>query len=274
MKKVLLADNQAIFRAGLARVLSTDHDLRLAAQCEDQNRLMLAIVTYPSSVVIFASGILKGLDEVMAKMKAAGSVAVVIAEENEPTDRYGRAGVRGLIYRNTTGEAFLHCVRHVARGGTAIERSSTAVVRSQQDFAGVRLRETLTRKELQVVHLITQGYKNRQIADSLHTSEQVVKNYVRNVFDKVGVSDRLELAIFALNHEVLATAALAAAQPLLGTGAGVTGAVGTRPTAPVRAARTAKTERVPAVPFALPIPPELANFGAATTSATAAVSSL
>jgi len=79
------------------------------------------------------------------------------------------------------------------------------------DFVGARVRDRLTPKELKIVALIVQGFKNKEIANLLGTTEQVVKNYLRNVYDKIGVSDRLELALFTIHHRILAEAAAASA---------------------------------------------------------------
>jgi DNA-binding CsgD family transcriptional regulator len=75
------------------------------------------------------------------------------------------------------------------------------------------VRDRLTDRELRIVAAVVQGYKNRDIAMQLYTSEQMVKNCLRNIFDKIGVSDRLELALFVLHHRILAqaTASVAAA---------------------------------------------------------------
>ena len=69
------------------------------------------------------------------------------------------------------------------------------------------MRDRLTPKELQIVALIVQGCKNKDIALQLGTKEQVIKNYLRSIYDKTGVSDRLELALFTIHHHVLAEAA-------------------------------------------------------------------
>jgi DNA-binding NarL/FixJ family response regulator len=76
-----------------------------------------------------------------------------------------------------------------------------------QDTVGARVRDRLTPKEMQIVALIVQGRKNKDIAYQLNTKEQVIKNYLRSIYDKIGVSDRLELALFTLHHTVLAEAA-------------------------------------------------------------------
>ena len=77
----------------------------------------------------------------------------------------------------------------------------------EQDSVGARVRDRLTPKEMQIVALIVQGCKNKDIARQLGTKEQVIKNYLRSIYDKIGVSDRLELALFTLHHKLLAEAA-------------------------------------------------------------------
>ena len=75
------------------------------------------------------------------------------------------------------------------------------------DSVGTRVRDRLTPKEMQIVALIVQGCKNKDIATQLGTKEQVIKNYLRSIYDKTGVSDRLELALFTIHHRALAEAA-------------------------------------------------------------------
>jgi DNA-binding NarL/FixJ family response regulator len=77
----------------------------------------------------------------------------------------------------------------------------------EEDMVGTRVKDRLTPKEMRIVALIAQGCKNREIAIRLKTTEQVIKNYLRSIYDKTGVSDRLELALFTLHHRVLAQAA-------------------------------------------------------------------
>src|ERR1035441_713394 len=77
-----------------------------------------------------------------------------------------------------------------------------------QDAVGARVRDRLTPKEIQIVALITQGCKNKQIAIQLNTKEQVIKNYLRSIYDKTGVSDRLELALITLSKAEIIRAGL------------------------------------------------------------------
>ena len=136
MNKIILGDNQAIFRAGIAKVLASEEDFRVAAQCGDLPRLILAVETYRSSIVVFASALKPEVADLMTRVKAASSRAIVIAENNEPSSTYTNLGVRGVVYRNTTGAALVDCVHKVIQGLTAIQRPLEAAQNEEEDFVG------------------------------------------------------------------------------------------------------------------------------------------
>ena len=121
------------------------------------------------------------------------------------------AGGHGVVYRNVTSASLVDCVRRVARGETWVQDIAVPSELTENDMVGLRVRDRLTAKELRIVALIVQGYKNKEIATQLGTTEQVIKNYLRNVYDKIGVSDRLELALFTIHHRILNEAAAATA---------------------------------------------------------------
>lgn len=207
MKKIILADSQAIFRAGTAKVLSMDEDLRIIAQCTDVERMMHAITSFPGAIVLFAGSLKPDLTRLRILVEAAGSRAVVIAENNENTGGYLQAGIRGVVFRNVTGPSLLECIHRVAVGETCAPAQAQSADPADDDIVGARVRDRLTPKEMRIVALIVQGCKNREIAQRLKTTEQVIKNYLRSIYDKTGVSDRLELALFTIHHRVLAQAA-------------------------------------------------------------------
>ena len=111
-----------------------------------------------------------------------------------------------MVCRSIAGPKLIDCVRRVGRGQRCVQRSNVSTL-PVADTAGTRVRDRLTPKEMQIVALIVQGCKNKDIASQLGTKEQVIKNYLRSIYDKSGVSDRLELALFTIHHRVLAEAA-------------------------------------------------------------------
>jgi DNA-binding NarL/FixJ family response regulator len=207
MSKIILADSQAIFRAGTAKVLATNDDLRIIAQCADIERLMHAITTFPGSVVLFATSLRPDLSRLRHLLEAAGSRGIVIAENNDFAGQYLQQGFRGVVFRNVTGSSLVECVRRVSAGDIWSPPQMVVPETGDEDLVGIRVRDRLTPKEMRIVALIVQGNKNREIAQRLKTTEQVIKNYLRSIYDKTGVSDRLELALFTIHHRALANAA-------------------------------------------------------------------
>jgi DNA-binding NarL/FixJ family response regulator len=207
MNKIILADSQAIFRAGTAKVLAMDEDFRIIAQCADLERMLHAITTFPGAIVVFASSLRPDVGRLRMMLEATGSRAIVIAENNESAGSYLHQGFRGVVFRNVTGTALVECVRRVAAGDTWVPPQLAIAEVTEEDVVGTRVRDRLTPKEMRIVALIVQGCKNREIAQRLKTTEQVIKNYLRSIYDKTGVSDRLELALFTIHHRVLAQAA-------------------------------------------------------------------
>jgi len=224
MLKLILADNQAIFRAGIAKVLAVEDEMRIVAQAQTPEQMMMAIDKFRAAVLVFSGVFHPDLNTVVQSATKAKTRLVVLADAGETASRYLSIGCHGVVYRNVTGTALVECVRKVARGETWVQDVAVPSELTENDMVGLRVRDRLTAKELRIVALIVQGYKNKEIASQLGTTEQVIKNYLRNVYDKIGVSDRLELALFTIHHRILNEAAAA-------TAASVTGATTSIPSA-------------------------------------------
>ena len=188
-------------------MLAMDEDLRIIAQCTDLDRMHHAITTFPGSIVLFAASLRPDMTRLHILIESTGSRGIVIAENNEAAGAYLQQGFRGVVFRSVTGLALVECVRRVASGETWLPPQIMQPDSPEDDMVGTRVRDRLTPKEMRIVALIVQGCKNREIAMRLKTTEQVIKNYLRSIYDKTGVSDRLELALFTIHHRVLAQAA-------------------------------------------------------------------
>jgi DNA-binding NarL/FixJ family response regulator len=206
MYKIILADNQAIFRTGTAKVLAMEDDLRIIAQCPDCPRLYHALTTFRGAIVIVALSMRPDLAQAVAGARSAGSRLILVAE-NGDLPPAALADLHGWVYRNVSKTALLETVRLVIRGERSIHAVEANKDSEPEDLVGARVRDRLTPKEMKIVALIVQGCKNREIGLRLGTTEQVIKNYLRSIYDKTGVSDRLELALFTIHHRMLAEAA-------------------------------------------------------------------
>ena len=209
MLKLILGDNQAIFRAGIAKVLAVEDDMRIVAQAQSPEQMLMAVDKFRASVLICSATFHPDLKVVIGAAAGAKTRVLIIAENGEDAGKYLSAGAAGVVYRNVAGPALVNCVQKIARGETCCQDSGVTREIADNDMVGARVRDRLTPKELRIVALIVQGYKNKEIATQLGTTEQVIKNYLRNVYDKIGVSDRLELALFTIHHRILAEAAAA-----------------------------------------------------------------
>ncbi|HUZ96411.1 MAG TPA: response regulator transcription factor [Edaphobacter sp.] len=206
MNRLILADNQAIFRAGAARVLALEDDMRIVAQCESAEKLFAAIETFRGGILLAASSLRPDYPVLFTRTRDYGSRVILVAENAEQVGDEVVALLDGIVNRNVAGAELLDCVRRVARGQRFVQLANVTTMQAT-DSVGARVRDRLTPKEMQIVALIVQGCKNKEIATQLGTKEQVIKNYLRGIYDKTGVSDRLELALFTIHHRVLAEAA-------------------------------------------------------------------
>jgi DNA-binding NarL/FixJ family response regulator len=205
MFKVIVADTQPVFRAGVATVLSSDTGFQVVQQCADWKLLREAVARHPFALILASTWVVDSLSSLLALAHAAGSRILLVVEDTESTLRYAGSGVAGMLRRSSDLADVLNHARCIQRGASFVAPAIAAPVR--RDLVGTRAAQQLTRSELRIVCLLLEGMKNREIAHVLRTTEQVVKNYLRSVFDKVGVSDRVELALYTFHHPAFQMAA-------------------------------------------------------------------
>jgi DNA-binding NarL/FixJ family response regulator len=170
MNKIILADNQAIFRAGTAKILAMEDDFRIIAQCPDSERLYQAIDAFRGVVLMFASTLKTDLSLLVERVAHAGSRSIAILENSDQPQPFLTAGVQGLVYRNVSGPALIDCARRVAGGERFQQPASGSFELLEEDVVGARVRDRLTSKEMKIVALIVQGCKNKEIAIRLRTT--------------------------------------------------------------------------------------------------------
>ena len=210
--RVILADTQAIFRAGLRKVFALEDDIRVVGQAETLPQTQSAVAKFSADVLIFRSS----PDSESGRIDCGDSSPESEVASNRGHTWRGRGvDVRavpprghGIVSREVEPELLVECLRTVVAGETWLDKQGVSWVmqayRSQNNrTTGARPKVQLTPKETLIVSCVTQGMKNKEIALRVGTTEQVVKNYLRKVYDKLGVADRLELALYCLNHHVV-----------------------------------------------------------------------
>jgi DNA-binding NarL/FixJ family response regulator len=210
--RVIVADTQAIFRAGLRKVFALEDDIRVVGQAETMAQTQSAAVKFTADVLIFEAALTPNPVEAVAEMLRQNPklrvVVVTPGADEELTLDLFRRGAHGIVSREVEPELLVECLRKVVAGETWLDPQGVRWVmeayRNQTNRpAGARPKVQLTPKETLIVSCVTQGMKNKEIALRVGTTEQVVKNYLRKVYDKLGVADRLELALYCLNHHVV-----------------------------------------------------------------------
>src|SRR5215467_4923066 len=226
--RVIVADTQAIFRAGLRKIFALEDDLRVVGQAETLPQTISAVQKFSADILIFEAALTPTPAEAVSdllKQNRSCRIVVVLPEPNQDmTLELLRRGAHAVVSRAVEPETLVECLRKVARGEPWLDpRAMTWVLEAFRTQsvrpAGSRPKVQLTPKESLIVSCVTQGMKNKEIALRVGTTEQVVKNYLRKVYDKLGVADRLELALYCLNHRVEGDAKPKVAQPANGADA-------------------------------------------------------
>lgn len=209
---VIIADTQSIYRVGIRKIVALEHDLKVLAQTDSLGNTMAAAAEYKPDVILFESAITPNPPEAVSEMlkRSPQSKVIVIMSQADQDDTVDlmRRGVRGIVPRSIDPELLVKCIRKVAEGELWLDNQAVNWVidayRAQAAHMTNRpARAKLSDKELLIISYVTQGLRNKEIAHEIHTSEQVIKNYLRKIYDKLGVSDRLELALYCIHHQLL-----------------------------------------------------------------------
>jgi DNA-binding NarL/FixJ family response regulator len=210
--RIILADSQAIYRVGIRKVFALEDDIRVVAQAESVENLHSAVQRYPSDVVLLEGDMLTGTTNAIPELlRLAPDVKIIVQTSHTDeanTVEYYRRGVRGIISRGISPDMLVKCVRKIASGETWIDNQSVnRVIEAYRSQAAAlvtpRTQPRLSPKEMSIITCITQGKRNKEIAYQLGTTDQVIKNYLRKIYDKLGVSDRLELALYCLHNKII-----------------------------------------------------------------------
>jgi len=221
--RLVLADSQAIYRAGISKVLALEDDIRVVAQAESLEQLRTAIERHLADVVLVESELLTGATHVIPNLLRIAPNAKLIVQsataDETQTVELVRRGVRGIISRSISPDLLIRCVRRIAAGETWIDNQGLNwIIEDYRVRAAALLKPHsqvhLSPKEKAVIIGITRGMRNKEIAYQVGTSEQVIKNYLRKIYDKLGVEDRLELALYCLHNTMIMEGADLAAAAL------------------------------------------------------------
>ena len=211
--RIVIADDHPIFREGLRRLLESDPGLVVVGQAGDGDDAVRAVLEHKPDILLLDLSMPKGgglaaLRELGEQRVPVKTVVLTAAIDGDEAVQALGAGARGIVLKESATQVLFKCVRAVAAGEFWVGHGQVADLLNSlaEDRRQTRARASaavLTRRERQLVAAIVEGATNKDIAQQLNLSEQTVKNHLSNIFDKMGVSNRLELALYALHHKLL-----------------------------------------------------------------------
>jgi DNA-binding NarL/FixJ family response regulator len=208
--RVLVVDDQALFREGLETLLSVHEDIEVVGQASNgQEAAEVALQVFPDVVLMdVRMPILNGVRATRRLKRALPSCRVIVLttfDDDEYVFDALRAGAAGYLLKDVPSARLVEAIRATARGDSILEPSVAAKVIAE--FTRVssivtatqmeQLVEPLSERELEILNWIARGASNKEIADQLFIAEGTVKNHVTHVLGKLGVRDRTQAALKA-----------------------------------------------------------------------------
>jgi DNA-binding NarL/FixJ family response regulator len=206
---VALLDDHTLFRDGLRRLLDTEPDIDLVAEAKNGAEIFPLIEREQPDLLLLDLNLQNesGLDLLPKLMEQYPQLKVLVLTASiDQEDRINsiKLGARGVVLKYAASENLIKSIRKVAEGEMWVDHETTkklfeelADKRSPKAESPIDL---LTDREREVTALVGEGLRNKEIAERLFISERTVKTHISNIFQKLDLSDRLELALFAINQ--------------------------------------------------------------------------
>jgi len=212
--RIVIADDHPIVRVGLKKLLLLEDDFEIVGEAGDGREVLEKVQELDPDVLLLDLRMpnLDGLSALQALQQSNKHTRVIVLTASEDKNEFVQAmklGCSGIVLKQTAPDLIVKSIRKVHAGEIWLDSHTTAAVMRQFQTGTEansmapggkgRERSPLSAREREIVALVAQGYKNKEMAEKMFISEQTVKNHLHNIFDKLGVSDRLELALYAIH---------------------------------------------------------------------------
>lgn len=209
--RVVIADDHPMFRDGLRRLLESEPGFSVVGEAATPLEAVAAVRRHTPDVLLLdllmpGGGGLAALKHLASSHGPTHVVLLTAAIEPHEEAAAARLGVRGIVTKESATATLFECLRAVMAGECWLGGRRVPYLPQPAEAharGSVAPADTLTHRELEIVSAVADGASNRDIAERLGVSQQTVKNHLGSVFDKLGVSTRLELALYALSHDLV-----------------------------------------------------------------------
>ena len=212
---IILIDDHPIVRSGLRMLINSQPEMRVVGEAGERAAALAVVGREQPDVILLDLdlGGASGLDLLPELLAAADQARIVILTGTIDAEAHARAmhlGAMGIVLKEHGLETLVKAIRKVHAGEVWLDRAMLANVFGQK-FPAVETRKadpeadkiaTLTKREREIISLIGEGLKNKQIADRLFISEGTVRNHLTSIFGKLEVTDRFELILYAYRHNL------------------------------------------------------------------------
>ncbi len=210
--RIVIADDHPIFRDGLRKLLDNEEDMQIVGEVSNGNECTAMVTKLKPDILLLDLRMpekdgLNLLEEMNFDSLSTRVIVLTATEDDRDVVRAMRLGARGVVLKQSATDLLIKSIRKVFGGEIWLDKRMTGEVMkafSKSAEGGPRREKPLlSDREKEIVQLVAQGFRNKEIGEKLFISEQTVKNHLHNIFDKLGVSDRLELALYAIHHRLI-----------------------------------------------------------------------
>ena len=210
--RVMIADARPVFRAGLRLLCEKEADITVVGEADKGDQVVKKVASLKPQVILLHArlGEANGRSVVQQLHRSHPKTRLMILTSNDQEEDQFRAlrlAAAQVVPRHASFRSVAQWIRQAegAEGKLEAGAEARSVADSSVWEEAPKDSSPLSSRERQVVELVSQGFKNREIAQRMFISEQTVKNHLHNIFDKLGVSDRLELALYAIHKNLQTT---------------------------------------------------------------------
>lgn len=210
--RVVVADDHPVVRIGVRNILAAAPEFQVVAECSDGEAALRMVRTHTADLLLLDINMprMSGIEVLRALRISHPTLRTLVLAatvDRRQTLEILQLGARGILLKDVVADRLAMACRAVVAGRYWLGDSTvTDIVQAMADPGGLQLPDpngtTLTARQLQIVKAVVEGRSNKDIAEKLSISEETVKRHLTIIFDKTGMSSRLELAMFAVKHGI------------------------------------------------------------------------